>query len=486
MRPTPPAAWLAVGDRAASGLLRAGERGASVEHAPDVYAAILALRSAGRRPCLVAADCLASRPRAALSALQRSAGDEPVLVLWDPRDEPDARVLAAATALGVRRVFTVEEALRASVALRPGTRYRSRAPFDAPPAVEADAPDEAAEAPPRSPRASGSGALTARTEADFADGCFRRLDRPEALCRFVLRSLAAATGAERLSLMCLDSARAGLFVKAAKGMDPGLVGRLRCALSSGLAGRAASIGRPVTGFASPGGPRGYRGCAYAVLPLGRGTACEGVVNLTDFPGDRLPDEHALRRLLRMASRAGRALSAARRLEHAETLSQTDELTGLPNRRSFERALKRELERSRRSGVALAVGILDVDKFKGFNDQFGHPVGDRILAQIARRLATSFRETDLVCRWGGEEFAALLTGLAEGTVAEALAVLERARRAVSARPLAIGPGLPCPMVSVSGGVAVFPHDGTDAAELLRRADAALYEAKRLGRDRVLHA
>jgi diguanylate cyclase (GGDEF)-like protein len=157
----------------------------------------------------------------------------------------------------------------------------------------------------------------------------------------------------------------------------------------------------------------------------------------------MPGPKALRRLVRLARRAGRALAASRRIEQAETLSATDELTGVPNRRAFERALHREVERARRAGTPLAVGLLDVDHFKAFNDRFGHPVGDRVLAQVARRLAGAFRETDLVARWGGEEFAVLLTGLSDGTPEEARTVLERARVAVGGRPLALGPGLPCP-------------------------------------------
>jgi diguanylate cyclase (GGDEF)-like protein len=187
----------------------------------------------------------------------------------------------------------------------------------------------------------------------------------------------------------------------------------------------------------------------------------------------------------MASRAGRAILAARRLEHAEALSTTDELTQLPNRRSFERALGRELERARRAGSKLGVALLDVDEFKQVNDRYGHPAGDRVLGQIARRLRQSFRDTDLVCRWGGEEFAVLLPELAQGTPEEVLAILERARHAVGGRPITLGPGLASPMVSVSGGLALYPTDGRDAAELLRRADASLYAAKRAGRDRVLH-
>jgi len=286
--------------------------------------------------------------------------------------------------------------------------------------------------------------------------------------------------------MLVDEAKTGLFVKAARGMDPSLVGRVRTALSGGLAGRAASLGRMIAGHAAVGGPRAYAGSAYVLLPLGREGRCEGVVSLTEFPGDRVPDDALLRSMRRMGDRAGLALSAARRIEQAEVLSATDELTALPNRRSFERALSREMERCRRSSEALAVALLDIDHFKALNDRFGHPMGDRILVQVARRIAGAFRETDLVCRWGGEEFAVLLPSLGEGSTKEALCAIERARAAVAAKPLALGPGLPCPVASISGGVAIYPLHGADAAEVLRRADEALYEAKRAGRDRVRHA
>ena len=329
-------------------------------------------------------------------------------------------------------------------------------------------------------------AAEAVAEAAFLRGCFRRLDQPDALCRFVLRSLCRASGAKRASLMVLDPDRSSLFVKAARGLSPGLVGKVRASLGTGVAGRAVSIGRAVAGRGSIGGPRGYAGSAYVVLPLGTPDAREGVANLTDLPGDRLPGREDLRRLRRLARGAGRALVAARRLEHAEAASATDETTGLPNRRSFGRALRRELERARRSGTGLAVALFDIDRFKAFNDRFGHPVGDRVLAQVARRMASAVRETDLVARWGGEEFAALLTDLGDDAKTEAFAVVERARAAVSARPLSLGAGLPHPSATVSAGVAVFPGDAEQPADLLRRADEALYEAKRGGRDRTQQA
>jgi len=478
--------WLAVGTRAAKALRNGDEHAADVDSAEDVHAALLRLALDGRRAVLVSPKCLVHRPRAALRALVRAAAPSPVCVLLEP-DRPLSPALARAVEAAGVRPFEGEGHLAgtASRARPRGATALSAPPPAPPPPPQLLAPVRLSTARP-SPDADEAPRRATLDEVGFADGCFKRLDRPDALCRFVLARLAKVTGAGRTSLMLIDAGRTGLFVKAANGLDPALVGRVRISLPSGLAGRAASLGRALAGHAEPGGPRAYTGTAYVVLPLGHGNACEGVVSLTDLPDDRLPDERTMKGLLRMANRAGRALGAARRLEHAETQSATDELTGLPNRRSFERALGREIERSRRAGTPLAVGLLDIDHFKGLNDRFGHPMGDRVLVQVARRLSAAFRDTDLVCRWGGEEFAVVLVGLAEGTSAEALTAMERARAMVNAKPLALGPGLPNPMVSISGGIALFPSQGADPAELLLRADAALYEAKRTGRNKVLSA
>lgn len=460
-------AWLAIGTRSQRALDRLG---GDTDPRPvgNVHEAVASLSTDGGRRVLVDPDELEPRPRAALRALRRAASPDDVYVLCEPGRTIPPRVTRAIAALDVGRIACAEE-LRSSddePVARPG------------PMARADRA-EAREAVRRAARAT-------LDEVSFADGCLRRLDRPDALCRFVLSRLGRAVGSRRTSLMLLDDARTGLFVKAARGMDPSLVGRVRIALSGGLAGRSASLGRVIAGRAAVGGPRAYLGSAYVLLPLGRDGRCEGVVSLTELPGDAVPSDDVLRSIRRMGDRAGRALSAARRIEQAEVLSATDELTRLPNRRSFERALHREMERCRRAGTTLAVALLDIDHFKQLNDRFGHPAGDRVLIQVARRIAGAFRETDLVCRWGGEEFAVLLPALAEGTAAEALAVVERARAAVSGKPLTLGPGLPCPVTSISGGVAVYPTHGADAVEVLRRADEALYEAKRTGRDRVLSA
>ena len=459
-RPVAKGGLLAVGARSRRALEEIGEP-SDAGPVANVHEAVAALAVDGGRTTLVDPEELEPRPRAALRALRRAAAPHEVVVLCEPGRSIPPRVARALAALQIARVTSAND-LRAS-------DDRSIARSDGGARVQSTRTNR-----------------TTLDEVSFADGCFRRLDRPDALCRFVLSRLGRAVGSRRTSLMLLDDARTGLFVKAARGMDPTLVGRVRIALSGGLAGRSASLGRVIAGRAAVGGPRAYLGSAYVLLPLGRDGRCEGVVSLTELPGDAVPSDEVLRSIRRMGDRAGHALCAARRIEQAEVLSATDELTSLPNRRSFERALHREMERCRRAGTPLAVALLDIDHFKLLNDKYGHPAGDRILIQVARRIAGAFRETDLVCRWGGEEFAVLLPALAEGTASEALSVVERARAAVAGKPLTLGPGLPCPVASISGGVAIYPTHGADAAEVLRRADEALYEAKRTGRDRVLHA
>jgi diguanylate cyclase (GGDEF)-like protein len=161
-------------------------------------------------------------------------------------------------------------------------------------------------------------------------------------------------------------------------------------------------------------------------------------------------------------------SAVAELRHA---AATDPLTGLPNRRSFDAALEREAARASRSGTPLAVAVVDVDLFKGINDEFGHAGGDRALRRVAGILAEEFRAADMVARIGGDEFALLL---AEAGQDAALACTER----VAGRLTVEGE----PRLTVSAGVAVA-GPGVTPDELLLAADDRLYRAKREGRGRI---
>jgi diguanylate cyclase (GGDEF)-like protein/PAS domain S-box-containing protein len=163
-------------------------------------------------------------------------------------------------------------------------------------------------------------------------------------------------------------------------------------------------------------------------------------------------------------------------ERLHMLAVTDSLTGLQNRRAFEAALRREVDSSRRYGHPLSLLMLDVDTFKSFNDDFGHEEGDRVLQGVARVIAASFRATDTVARYGGEEFAVILPHTTAELATESA---ERIRLAVSQFKGARRP------VTVSIGLARFER-GWEQLDLIRKADQALYSAKRAGKNRVCRA
>lgn len=155
----------------------------------------------------------------------------------------------------------------------------------------------------------------------------------------------------------------------------------------------------------------------------------------------------------------------------------DWLTGLHNRRHFDEALQAEIDRARRGGEPLTLALLDIDHFKTFNDSFGHEAGDEVLKAVAAELRGFVRSYDLACRVGGEELALLMP---RATIDESCARLDRLRERIAELSLHIG-GVVLPSVTVSMGVAGL-EDGA-SADLLHRADLALYAAKHGGRNRV---
>ena len=167
---------------------------------------------------------------------------------------------------------------------------------------------------------------------------------------------------------------------------------------------------------------------------------------------------------------------ARLIETLSDAARTDALTGLANRRSFERSLELELERARRSRRPLTLLVADIDRFKQVNDTLGHQAGDAALRRTAAALGGTLRRIDTAARIGGEEFAILAP---ECDGAGALALAERLRREVRRAFASEGVSL-----TLSIGVAVWPMHGLAPDELLRSADQALYTAKELGRDRAV--
>lgn len=179
----------------------------------------------------------------------------------------------------------------------------------------------------------------------------------------------------------------------------------------------------------------------------------------------------------LANAAYVVLENARLYQQMQKLATTDELTGLANYRLFQETLEREFQRSRRTGEPLAVLIMDLDDFKAINDTFGHKTGDQVLQNVAAAFMGSARQYDLVARYGGEEFAVILPGTDARGAVEMGERLRLLVRTVAAR-------MKLDRLSTSVGVAVYPNPHiADIQGMVREADAALYRAKREGKNRV---
>jgi diguanylate cyclase (GGDEF)-like protein len=164
-------------------------------------------------------------------------------------------------------------------------------------------------------------------------------------------------------------------------------------------------------------------------------------------------------------------------EFIDTLSRIDALTGLNNRREFDRLLGQEIARAQQLGQRLSLILVDIDHFKRVNDRHGHQEGDRTLQQVARLIQlVPKRVTDAAFRTGGEEFAVLMSD----TDKAGAITLSESLRSITERAQFLGASEP---VTVSLGVATFPEDGHDPSSLMAAADRALYQAKTGGRNRV---
>jgi diguanylate cyclase (GGDEF)-like protein len=171
-----------------------------------------------------------------------------------------------------------------------------------------------------------------------------------------------------------------------------------------------------------------------------------------------------------------AIQNAHYVERVKQLAYLDGLTGIFNRRFFELRIAEEIERAQRFGTGMAVVMVDIDQFKRLNDEFGHLLGDEVLRQVSSIFHQQLRKIDVLCRYGGEEFAILLS---QTNAVHALGVAEKLRKTVEAWQF---PGVPRP-VTISAGTANYSEHGSTRDELVKAADAGLYAAKQAGRNRV---
>jgi diguanylate cyclase (GGDEF)-like protein len=286
-----------------------------------------------------------------------------------------------------------------------------------------------------------------------------------------------------IAVLLTEPATDDLVVRGVAGLDRATLG-LRLAAGTGLAGRAATLRGPVraegeeAGAALPGADLPV-GVALAV-PLLHQDGCAGVL----VYGREAPtafDEAELRLVESAARQVATAVENVRLHKTMVRLSQSDALTGVQNRRQLFARLELERERSARFGESFALLLLDVDRFRELNEALGHAQGDLVLSEVAALLSRQVRGVDLLARYGGEEFAVVMP---RAGAAEAAEAAERLRAAVSGTGFEVAPLW---RVTVSVGAALFPGDARDLASLVDSADAALFAAKRAGRNAVrLHA
>jgi diguanylate cyclase (GGDEF)-like protein len=189
------------------------------------------------------------------------------------------------------------------------------------------------------------------------------------------------------------------------------------------------------------------------------------------------------RLIMLLCASALALALVARSQKLLQLATADHLTGLFNRGYLEDRLAIELSRARRYHKSLTLAVIDADRFKVLNDTHGHSAGDVVLKKLAELLRNSFRQSDTVARYGGEEFVLLLP---ETSIDAALHKVESLRKLVASTPMVSDShGTPI-SVTISAGLATFPDDGSDQADLFSTADERMFQAKREGRNRVVAA
>ncbi len=218
--------------------------------------------------------------------------------------------------------------------------------------------------------------------------------------------------------------------------------------------------------------------AEVCIPLLSFGETVGVLSLESSYIDAF-DPSDLPSLESVADICANAIQNARYFERIRHMAYVDGLTGLFNRRYFETRIEEEIERAKRYSGPMSVIMFDIDHFKRLNDEFGHLLGDDVLRQVSHIFGQNLRKADVACRFGGEEFAIIVT---ETKGEDAYSVADKLRKAVAQT---VFPGVPRP-ITLTAGVASFPANGNTRDEIVRAADDALYAGKQSGRNKVIAA
>lgn len=285
------------------------------------------------------------------------------------------------------------------------------------------------------------------------------------------------------SLFLIDEKSQELYIECGRGISQKVIEETRYYIGEGVAGWVWQTAQPALVLDYERDPRfqhikyEHHFCSALSLPLVIKGEVMGVLEILKLESNAF-DRDDLRTLTIIANQAAFAIRNAQLYSEVMQLAITDSVTGLGNHRYFKEVLVGEMHRAQRYSRELSLLMLDIDHFKKINDLYGHQIGDSVLGELGRLLKSLIRRVDLVARYGGEEFCVILP---ETGTKEALEIAERIRKTVEGRNFSGSLKL-----TVSIGVATYPHHATEKDELIRAADKACYRAKGLGRNIVCSA
>jgi len=324
---------------------------------------------------------------------------------------------------------------------------------------------------------------------EFLRGVSSTLDSQK-VYHSLLEKFSEMMKAERSSLMILNQESNELALEAVLGADPEAGGPVRLKLGAPIAGAVLASGLPLvvrdadTDSRIPHRrPGRYKTRSFISYPITLGLRKIGVINLTDRANGVPFENDDLMMLEMIAPHLALMIDRTEWAKKAETFQQmslTDPLTGLPNRRYLQDRLFEEVERSKRYNTPLSFMIIDVDRFKSYNDNYGHTNADRVLVKTAQLLRGSLRAIDMSARFAGDEFCIVLP---ETELGDAARIAERLRKGICDTEYRTEQGDLMGQVTISTGISSFSRSRQSPLAIMETADRALYQAKTLGRNCV---
>lgn len=298
--------------------------------------------------------------------------------------------------------------------------------------------------------------------------------RAQDLLDSIFRVATELVRGERASLMLRADGSSDFVIARAIGLAEEVQRQVRVREGEGVVGRVAASKRGILGRGADAPLHGrYRTESFVSVPIVVGDELRGVLNVADPLDSHGFGDADLETLELLAGHIGACLVQQEQDEALQSLADTDPLTWLYNRRHFDRRLEAEADRALRSQHLLALLLMDLDRFKGINDRFGHRVGDQVLKAVAGAIKVAIRRYDVPTRYGGDEFAVILP---EADTEAAATVARRVLQAVASAQLPPALAMSGERIGLSIGVATFPRPAAGTAALIESADGAMYRAK----------